>query len=107
MITQDNLSLWKQRIEEQKSSGLGIREWCESKQLSKDAYYYWRNKIRRLSFTSTEIMTFVEVPVKEREYTLGKEGVLTVQWKDFTLSAIDFSSLLLLKELMKGLMEEC
>ena len=23
MITQDNLSLWKQRIEEQKSSGLG------------------------------------------------------------------------------------
>ena len=52
MITQDNLSLWKQRIEEQKSSGLGIREWCESKQLSKDAYYYWRNKIRRLSFTS-------------------------------------------------------
>lgn len=35
MSKQDCLSLWKQRIEEQKNSGMGIREWCESQKLSK------------------------------------------------------------------------
>ena len=34
MSKHDSLSLWKQRIEEQKNSGMGIREWCEAKQLS-------------------------------------------------------------------------
>lgn len=107
MRKQDCLSLWKQRIEEQKNSGMGIREWCESQKLSKDAYYYWRKKLQRISSPCTERISFVELPVRKEEPGPGGTCGLTLQWKEFTLSVADSSSLPLLKELMKGLVEEC
>ena len=51
-IPKDSLTIASDRIrcavgEEQKNSGMSIWEWCESKQLSKDAYYYWKKKIQK------------------------------------------------------------
>lgn len=107
MNKQDSLSLWKQRIEEQKNSGMGIREWCESRNLSKDAYYYWRKKIQRVSSPHADRISFVKLPIgKETEYP-GEETGLILQWKEFTLSVTDLASLPLLTELMKGLVAEC
>ena len=107
MNKQDSLCLWKQRIEEQKNSGMGICEWCESKQLSKDAYYYWRKKIQRVSSSPTDRTSFVKLPIAKEEANLREKTGLTLQWKEFTLSVTESSSLPLLKELMKGLVEEC
>ncbi|MBR3607026.1 MAG: hypothetical protein IKL51_05580 [Lachnospiraceae bacterium] len=107
MSKHDSLSLWKQRIEEQKNSGMGIREWCEAKQLSKDAYYYWRKKIQKISVSPTDRISFMKLPMpKEKEKLTDKRG-LTLQWKEFTLSVTESSCIPLLTELMKGLVEEC
>ena len=107
MNKQDSLSLWKQRIEEQKKSGMGIREWCESKQLSRDAYYYWRKKIQAISSPCSDRISFVKLPISKEEQNPGPRGGLTLQWKEFTLSVTDSFSLPLLTQLMKGLVEEC
>ena len=107
MNKQDSLSLWKQRIEDQKNSGMGIREWCESKQLSKDAYYYWRKKIQSISSPCSDRISFMKLPIRKEESNPGTGSGLTLQWKEFTLSVTDSVSLPLLTELMKGLVEEC
>ena len=90
-----------------KNSGMGIREWCESKQLSRDAYYYWRKKIQGISSPCSDRISFVKLPISKEEQNPGTRGGLTLQWKEFTLSVTDSFSLPLLTELMKGLVEEC
>ena len=86
---------------------MGIREWCESKQLSRDAYYYWRKKIQGISSPCSDRISFVKLPISKEEQNPGTRGGLTLQWKEFTLSATDSFSLPLLTQLMKGLVEEC
>ena len=90
-----------------KNSGMGIREWCESKQLSRDAYYYWRKKIQGISSSCSDRISFVKLPISKEEQNPGTRGGLTLQWKEFTLSVTDSFSLPLLTQLMKGLVEEC
>lgn len=85
MSKQESLSLWKQRLEEQKNSGMGIREWCESKQLSKDAYYYWRKKIQKEASCAMDRGVFVKLPVSMGVSSGTRDG-LTLSWKEFTLS---------------------
>lgn len=80
MNKQDSLSLWKQRVEEQKNSGMGIHEWCESKQLSKDAYYYWRKKIKRVSSSSADRISFVKLPIVKEEGDLKQISSKQVEW---------------------------
>ena len=37
---------WTELIRERNDSGMTIKEWCESKGLSENQYYYWLRKIR-------------------------------------------------------------
>ena len=37
---------WKQLILDYQSSGMKLYEWCESRNVTKDMYYYWLRKIR-------------------------------------------------------------
>ena len=45
---------WVELIKERNASGMTIREWCESKGLSENQYYYWLRKIRRTACTALE-----------------------------------------------------
>ena len=38
---------WAQIIQQRTDSGLCVKEFCESNQISKDAYYYWQNQLRQ------------------------------------------------------------
>ena len=59
----ENILKWKERIQQQKDSGLSIKNWCEQNQLPRQSYFYWRKKIstqllNRASFTElTDIDT--------------------------------------------------
>ena len=37
---------WNRQIEEQKSSGLSIQEWCKQKGINPKTYYYHLHKVR-------------------------------------------------------------
>lgn len=38
---------WQALIQDRMNSGLKIREWCEHNHVSKDAYYYWLDQVRK------------------------------------------------------------
>lgn len=38
---------WRQRILEQKSSGLSVRKWCADENIRESRYYYWLQVLRR------------------------------------------------------------
>ena len=45
---------WVELIKERSASGMTIRDWCESKGLSENQYYYWLRKIRKTACTALE-----------------------------------------------------
>ena len=40
------LQEWEQQIEEQKTSGLSVQEWCEQNGINPKTYYYHLRKVR-------------------------------------------------------------
>ena len=38
---------WKLLISDRMQSGMSTIEWCASRGVTKDAYYYWMNKFRK------------------------------------------------------------
>ena len=40
---------WRQRVEECRSSGLSVREWCAGQQISPKTYYRWEREILDLA----------------------------------------------------------
>jgi len=63
------LKRWKVLIKERMDSGLKISEWCNQNNLSKHAYYYWLEQIRKEAVAGTgsnmpaipESNSFVEI----------------------------------------------
>ena len=38
---------WKQRIMDQRSSGLSVKKWCADQNVRESRYYYWLHVLRR------------------------------------------------------------
>jgi len=53
-MDQSKIILWSNRFQEQKSSGLTIREWCEQQQITMPNYYYWKKRIHQIEPPMTE-----------------------------------------------------
>ncbi len=45
------LSQWMQVIQEQQSSGQNIKDFCQSRGISKNRYFYWQRKLRQAACT--------------------------------------------------------
>lgn len=58
---QVRLKQWEGIIKSCQSSGMKIKEWCQLNNVSKDAYYYWLNKIKVAACETMEA-GFAEVP---------------------------------------------
>ena len=41
----NTIELWRNRLEQQLSSGLSIKKWCEQNQISEKRFYKWRKII--------------------------------------------------------------
>lgn len=54
------MELWSERVQECRSSGKSVREWCRDKGLSEKTYYYWQ---RRLFKTLTESPQQIREPL--------------------------------------------
>ena len=62
--SQIRMQNWVSIIQDQKSSGLTINEYCREHQISRNAYFYWLRKIRRTALESSGC-SFTEVPISD------------------------------------------
>lgn len=55
-ISQEKQEEWKNKIQQQKTSGKSVSDWCRENQIKPKVFYYWRSKffpaiLQRSSFT--------------------------------------------------------
>lgn len=54
-VKMDNtIELWQNRLEQQLSSGLSIRKWCEQNHISEKRFYKWRKMINNQNTTQVK-----------------------------------------------------
>ena len=46
IVKQAKLNAWAEKIRTQAESGLSVRDWCVANQVTKDQFYYWRQKLK-------------------------------------------------------------
>lgn len=64
---QYKLQQWTALIQECRSSGMKVKDWCKERDINKDTYYYWFSEVRKAACASLPKVSDVEpcfVPVK-------------------------------------------
>lgn len=91
-MDQDNSSLWKERIQQQISSGMSMAAWCRHNQMNKSTFYYWK---KRLHTESREIQSSapqfakLELPISPGILETEKTAGLQITWREFTFNLSD------------------
>ncbi len=101
----ETLSMWRERIEACKMSGMNVFKWCNDNQISRHAYYYWHKKIKDMKVENNKLEPiFVEVQKKviPAEEVTSCEG-LEVSWKDFKIKITNENVLPMVVELLNRL----
>ena len=57
------LAQWAGIIKEQKQSGLTVKDWCSQNGITKDAYYYWQQKLRKEVYAAIKPQESIFAPV--------------------------------------------
>lgn len=57
------LAQWAGIIKEQKQSGLTVKDWCSQNGITKDAYYYWQQKLRKEVYAAIKPQEPIFAPV--------------------------------------------
>lgn len=92
-MSTDSITLWKQRIENRKASGLKVNEWCEQNHISRHAYYYWHRKITDMKSEQESIPIFAEVLAGAKEQRASSDiPVINATWKDISITVTDKDS---------------
>ena len=60
----NKVSEWAGRITECRSSGLSVREWCETNHLCTQTYYRWQKRLFELAKAQQEIQFAEVTPVQ-------------------------------------------
>ena len=72
------LAVWTQRIADCRSSGNGVKHWCQENGISEKTYYYWQRRIFRMAHEQ-QIPEFAELhsfrPVSAVAASLEISGV--------------------------------
>lgn len=109
MEISESISLWEKYIEDCKASGLSVKEWCKSKDVSVHKYYYWLHKIQELHLPEAKEQ-FVEISNDDNELTMVSDVPkmnLSVQWNGFSIKITDQNDIPLLADLMERLVHKC
>ena len=80
------MAQWAQIIQDRKVSGENVKAYCQSRGLSRDAYFYWQRKLKEAACEQFMVMEnepkqteliatgFAEVKVGERKEDYRREG---------------------------------
>ena len=56
VATEYRMSQWAQVIQDRKASGETVKDYCQDRGFSKDAYYYWQKKLREAACEQMAVM---------------------------------------------------
>jgi len=108
IMSADSITLWKQRIEGRKASGLKVDEWCNQNQISRHAYYYWYRKIKDTESEQKSIPVFAEVLANNQiQEVPSRESGISITWKDISITVNDRESIELAADLIRCLRSQC
>ena len=63
----NTIELWQKRLEQQKSSGLNIREWCRQNHIAEKTYYKWRKAVSVSDTPDSNSVEFVPLNLHGQE----------------------------------------
>ena len=107
-MDQIKLSLWQQRISEQKSSGLSVSVWCEQNQLTTHTYKYWLKRINDINKKPVEKQKqtlFAEVTPEVTLKTVSSK--IQIKWHDLEIEISNSEEAVLSAELIHHLHKLC
>lgn len=64
LIHQAKLNSWADTIRAQHDSGLSVSAWCDSHQLSKTQFYYWKRKLKD-SYVESKLPEIVSISLPD------------------------------------------
>ena len=86
--TTENITLWKKRFADRKSSGLKVEDWCNQNHISKYVYYYWHRKVKVIQQAVAEPV-FAEVPIPVTISKLPERLIVRTQTSSAIVKKID------------------
>ena len=87
-ISEEKKTEWKNKINQQKSSGKRVREWCRENQIHPRVFYYWRSK---LFPTAIDRSCFTEVThIKKTDITIECQGIRIYLEKNFNSATLKY-----------------
>lgn len=108
-IQQEKLNkhiLWENRIQQQKSSGKSIRQFCKDEALNLHVFHYWATKSKKTDQDKNKIQKICEafLPIQIKEDSNRNIPLLLEHCSGFHIK-ITSENILLIKELLISLSE--
>ena len=87
-ISQEKKAEWENKINQQKSSGKRVREWCRENQIHPRVFYYWKSKL----FSKTiDRSCFTEITnSKNTDIIIGCQGIRICLDKHFDSTSLKY-----------------
>lgn len=61
-MDEENILLWKQRIQNYLASNLSVKTWCNQNHIAPPTFYYWKKRLGEdVSSTTETVQVFTEV----------------------------------------------
>lgn len=108
-MNQASLELWKKRVDDRKTSGLNVSDWCEKNHLTKHAYYYWKKRIELAEQGETDTnntLLFAEFTPSPK-LTEKDQEALQISWNDLKISITNTETAKLAAEFITQLQKRC
>lgn len=99
------LELWNERIQECRSSGLTVSQWCYNNHLTKAKYYYWHKVINESVSKPAVNSVFAEVLVKNN--VLSSYHGIKISCKNVEIALSSRNDISLAVELIHELQRQC
>ena len=71
------MELWSERVQEYRSSGKSVREWCRDRGLSEKTYYYWQRRLFKTLMESPQQITLLTCRCNDITVTVHIAGIET------------------------------
>ena len=98
---------WVAAIQDCRSSGLPVRQWCKQRGITPSTYYRWERELLALAKTEKntmrETVAFVELPALKHEMQNVSEHVATIRINDASVDLYAGVQPELLKALLEAL----
>ena len=73
------MAQWAQIIADRKASGKNVKDYCQSRGISRDAYFYWQKALREAAIDQMGVLQ-----------TIMKRSIIVTGWGLLLISSFQF-----------------